>query len=75
MKIPFYHAIYTYEFGQPLQSIDEGVQFLSGYHSFLSNELKIVRDFIKDKAVKLGAGYYLPSTRTSEVFYWYTSEV
>jgi hypothetical protein len=72
LGISFESAIYTYEFGQPLQSIDEGVRLISSYHQFGPDEMEIVRDFVKESVVETGDGYYLPNLRTSRVFYWYT---
>ncbi len=71
LGIPFESATYTYEFGQPLQSIDEGVELISGYHEFTPCELEIVRDFVKERVTGMGNGYYFPSSRTSQVFYWH----
>lgn len=74
LGIPFESGTYTYEFGQPLQFIDEGVELISGYHEFTSCELGIVRDFVKERVTEMGNGYYFPSSRTSQVFYWHTAE-
>ena len=74
LGISFQFAECTYEFGQPLGSIDEGVKFMCGYHQFAPNELRVVRDFIEERAIKLDNGYYLPSSRTSQVFYWHKSQ-
>lgn len=74
LGIPFKSATYTYEFGQPLRSIDEGVELISGYHEFTPGEMEIVRGFVKERVVETGNGCYFPSSRTSQVFYWYTTE-
>jgi hypothetical protein len=74
LGIPFESATYTYEFGQPLESIDEGVQLISGYHEFAPCELEIVKDFVEERVIKTDSGYYLPSSRTSQVFYWPKAE-
>ncbi|HXL03554.1 MAG TPA: class I SAM-dependent methyltransferase [Bacillota bacterium] len=71
LGIPFKSAEYTYEFGQPLESIDEGVQLISGYHEFAPCELEIIRDFVQERVTETDNGYYLPSSRTSQVFYWH----
>jgi hypothetical protein len=73
LGISFESGTYAYEFGQPLRSIDEGVELISGYHEFTPCELEIVRDFVKERATETGNGYYFPSLRTSQVFYWYTA--
>ena len=74
LGIPFQCATYTYEFGQPLRSIDEGVELVSGYHEFTPCELEVVRGFVKERVTEMGKGYYFPSSRTSQVFYWYTAK-
>lgn len=74
LGIPFRSACYTYEFGQPLLSIDEGVELISAYHEFAPHELGLVRDFVEERVMRRDAGYYLPSSRTSQVFYWRKTE-
>ena len=73
LGVCFQSAKYTYEFGQPLQSVDEGVRFMSAYHEFALEELDAVRDFVREKVIETDSGYYFPSSRTSLVLYWYTN--
>ncbi len=71
LGIPVSSRRYTYEFGQPLESIEEGTRFLARYFDLREpHELDAARRFLEARLVRRGGRYYLPGARTSEVLYW-----
>jgi len=63
--IPFRLKEIVNDFGQPLESVQDAIEFVSHYYKLKSTEM--IERYLSENLRKKGAGYYLPNIKKSGV--------
>ncbi len=69
-KIDYNKTNFVYNFGQPFESFEEGIEFFKFHYKVKDNNLGILKNFLRDFLKEKGDFFWIDNNKKSTMYYW-----